>query len=341
MRIVAAVLSVPWIVLTGTLWPASAWNDTGHQVVALIAWDNLSPGPRSKLVAMMRQAEPATRLPSLFPEDKRAMEVRAREFFRRAATWPDLIRDVPELHHPTWHHRDFYWRQDQGRAIDLPDLHVHPENLLERLHHFKKLLASRTVSGPRARDRHRVGLASRGRHSPAAALQRARHGHRAEGRPWRPGLRAGAAVAATSPGERYSLHAYWDDMLDRAVPRRSGERLGVYLQRAAALVVSQHPRAQLEAELKPGQFDAWARESVVAAQSAYPSSLHRGQEPSADYRNLGIRVALGSSGTGGLSAGADAPGRRWRRRTLTRSARVLSAPCPAAIKSGGGRRRTG
>ena len=82
-------------------------------------------------------------------------------------------------------------------------------------------------------------------------------------------------------------------MLDRAVPRRSGERLGVYLQRAAALVVSHHPRAQLEAELEPGQFDAWARESVVAAQSAYPASLRRGQEPSADYRNLSIQVALG------------------------------------------------
>jgi len=145
VRIVAAVLSVLWIVLSGTLWPAGAWNDTGHQVVALIAWDNLPPEPRSKLVAMMRRAEPATRLPSLFPEDKRAMEVRAREFFRRAATWPDLIRSVPELHHPTWHHRDFYWRQDKGRAIDLPDLQVHPENLLERLQHFKKLLANPTA----------------------------------------------------------------------------------------------------------------------------------------------------------------------------------------------------
>ena len=41
-----------------------------------------------------------------------------------------------------------------------------------------------------------------------------------------------------------------------------------------------------------------------------------------------------SSGTGGLSAGADAPGRRGHRR-----ARVLSASCPAAIKSRGGRRR--
>lgn len=299
MRIVAAVLSVPWIVLTGNLWPASAWNDTGHQVIALIAWDNLSPGPRSKLVAMLRQAEPATRLPSLFPLDNRAMEVRARELFRRAATWPDLVRDVPELHHSTWHHRDFYWRQDKGRAIDLPDLQVHPENLLERLHYFKKLLANPTVP---ARERasgiawvlHLVGDIHQPLHCSArvtAIERKGDHGGR--------GFELAGLSPPHSPGERYSLHAYWDDMLDRAVPRRSGERLGVYLQRAAALVVSHHPRLQLEAELKPGQFDAWARESVVAAQSAYPASLRRGQEPSADYRNLGIQVALGRLALGG------------------------------------------
>ena len=293
MRIVAAVLSLLSIVLMGTLWPASAWNDTGHQVVALIAWDNLSPGPRSKLVAMMRQAEPATRLPSLFPEDKRPMEARAGEFFRRAAAWPDLIREVPELHHPTWHHRDFYWRQDRGRAIDLPDLRVHPENLLERLHYFRKLLANPAVP---VRERaigiawalHLVGDVHQPFHCSARVTSIERQGDRG-GQDFELAPRS----LPHPPGERYSLHAYWDDMLDRAVPRRSGERLGVYLQRAAALVVSRHPRAQLEAELKPGQFDAWARESVVAAQSAYPASLRRGQEPSADYRNLSIQVALG------------------------------------------------
>ena len=292
MRIVGAALSVPWIVLMGHLWPASAWNDTGHQVVALIAWDNLPPELRSKLVAMMRQAEPATRLPSLFPEDKRSMDVRAREFFRRAATWSDLIREVPELHQPTWHHRDFYWRQDRGRAIDLPDLQVHPENLLERLHYFKKLLANPTVP---VRERaigiawvgHLVGDIHQPLHCSARVTAVERKGdHGGQDFELAPRSRP------HSPDGRYSLHAYWDDMLDRAVPRRSGERLGDYLQRAAALVVSQHPRAQLEADLKPGQVDAWARESVVAAQSAYPSSLRRGQEPSADYRNLGIQVAL-------------------------------------------------
>jgi hypothetical protein len=244
-------------------------------------------------VAMMRQAEPATQLPSLFPEDKRAMEVRAREFFRRAATWPDLIRDVPELHHSTWHHRDFYWRQDRGLAIDLPDLLVHPENLLERLHFFRKVLANPTVP---ARERaigiawalHLVGDIHQPFHCSARVTTTERKGDHG-GQDFEVAFRS----PPHPPRERYSLHAYWDDMLDRAVPRRSGERLGAYLQRAAVLVVSHHPRAQLEPELKPGQFDAWARESVIAAQSAYPASLRRGQEPSADYRSMGAQVALG------------------------------------------------
>jgi hypothetical protein len=278
--------------LTGTPWPASAWNDTGHQVVALIAWDHLPPEPRGKLVAAMRQAEAATRLPILFPGGERTMEVRAREFFRRAAIWPDLVRDVPELHHPTWHHRNFYWRQDRGRAIDLPDLHVHPENLLERLHYFKKLLVNPAVP---ARERavgiawvmHLVGDVHQPFHCSARVTSIERKGDHG-GHDFE--------LAPRSPPrpveERYSLHAYWDDMLDRAVPRQSGERLGVYLQRAAAHVVSQHPRVRLEADLDPGYFDVWARESLVAAQSAYPDSLRRGQEPSADYRKLAIHVAL-------------------------------------------------
>ena len=262
MRIVAAVLSVLWIVLTGTLGPASAWNHTGHQVVALIAWDNLSPGPRGKLVAMMRQAEPATRLPSLFPEDKRAMEVRAREFFRRAATWPDLIRDVPELQHPTWHHRDFYWRQDQGRAIDLPDLHVHPENLLERLHYFKKLLASRTVP---ARERaigiawvlHLVGDVHQPLHCSARVTAIERKGDHGgqdfELAPRSPPHPRESGIPCTPTGTTCSTGLCPGDQASDWASTCSASRLS-----SCPIIRGR----SVEAELKPGQFDAWARESV-------------------------------------------------------------------------------
>lgn len=291
MRIIAAGLIVPWVVLV-SLGPASAWNDTGHQVVALIAWDNLSPGQRDTLVASMRQAEAGTRLPGLFPVDERAAEIRAREFFLRAATWPDLIRDAPELHHATWHHRGFYWRQERGRAIELPDLEVQPENLLERLGHFKEFLAS---AGAPTRDRaiaiawvlHLVGDIHQPLHCSArvtAIEPRGDHGGQEFGLP--------ATLSPRPTAGRYSLHAYWDDMLDRAVPRGAREPRGRYVRRAASVVVAHHPRAGLEPELKPGEFDAWARESLIEAQRAYPASLRRGEEPPADYQEVSARVTF-------------------------------------------------
>jgi hypothetical protein len=292
VRIVTAAVCVPWIALTGSLGPASAWNDTGHQVVALVAWENLSPESRGRLVAIMRLAEPTTRLPGLFPRDRREMEIRAREFFRRAATWADLIRDVPELHRATWHHRDFYWKQDKGRAIDLPDVRVHPENLLERLHYFESLLVKPTAP---ARERaiglawllHLVGDIHQPFHCSARVTAIEKGGDHG-------GHDFALAPSPQRPrGERYSLHAYWDDMLDRAVPRGPDESLDEYLLRATAVVVSLHPPSQFAAGLKPGQFEAWARESVVVAQSAYPARLRRGGEPPGDYRNSAVRVTLG------------------------------------------------
>jgi len=38
-----------------------------------------------------------------------------------------------------------------------------------------------------------------------------------------------------------NLHHYWDTMIDRAVPRQSGETTRAYLLRAAAVIEAQHP----------------------------------------------------------------------------------------------------
>ena len=139
------------------------------------------------------------------------------------------------------------------------------------------------------------------------------------------------------PGERYSLHAYWDDMLDRAVPRRSGERLGDYLQRAAALVVSQHPRAQREGEAQAGTVRCVGPR--IGRRRPERLSVEPPPRPGAVRRISEAEHTSGPrpSSTGRLSAVADAAGRRRRRQTLTRLRRtVSSAPRPAAIKSGGG-----
>ena len=218
MRIVAAVLSVLWIVLAGTLWPASAWNDTGHQVVALIAWDNLAPEPRSKLVAIMRQAEPATRLPSLFPEDKRAMEVRAREFFRRAATWPDLICSVPELHQiPRGTTATSTGGRTRGARSTCPTSRC-----------IQKIFWSGSTTStkfPRIQPFRPASARSASRGSCIWwATFTSRFIAARASLPERKGDHGGQdfELAPRSPprhaGERYSLHAYWDDMLTGLCP---------------------------------------------------------------------------------------------------------------------------
>ena len=35
--------------------PAHAWNATGHEAVALVAWDHLTPATRAKLTALLEQ----------------------------------------------------------------------------------------------------------------------------------------------------------------------------------------------------------------------------------------------------------------------------------------------
>src|SRR5215471_18800725 len=110
MRSTLVAIGACWLLVAAGIGSAEAWGPMGHQVVAAIAWDNLSEQTRKKVVALMQQAPPEAGLASLFPQDTRPLDVREREFFIVASTWPDIVRSLqpPErhaFHHPTWHYR--------------------------------------------------------------------------------------------------------------------------------------------------------------------------------------------------------------------------------------------
>ena len=88
---------------------ASAWNDTGHMLTTLVAWEQMDERSRTWAVGLLEQhprfAEDFARRmpPGLDDAD------RARWIFARAATWPDVARgfdgeDERRYHHPTWHY---------------------------------------------------------------------------------------------------------------------------------------------------------------------------------------------------------------------------------------------
>src|ERR1041385_9042187 len=131
------------------------WNDTGHMMVARIAWDNLSPAARQQMVALVMQAPANSCLRELFPQDNRPLAERERQFFIAAATWPDVIRPRDNdtrpcrlLHHREWHFVDHFWSGTSGSPNDPPhdvNIAIAQINAAERLQLFRNQVGSTVV----------------------------------------------------------------------------------------------------------------------------------------------------------------------------------------------------
>ena len=89
-----------------TLAPASpAWNNKGHMVVARIAWKELSPAERTKIVEILASHPHAAE----FLKADRPQNIPEEEWmFLRAATWSDWVRGGPPerraFHKAKWHY---------------------------------------------------------------------------------------------------------------------------------------------------------------------------------------------------------------------------------------------
>src|SRR5271169_5090411 len=87
-----------------------AWNATGHEIVARIAWDNLTPEAKAKVTEILRQHPDYAR--ALTKDTTPAGDARDKQAFIIAATWPDLIRGANfgkshiTYNHPYWHYVD-------------------------------------------------------------------------------------------------------------------------------------------------------------------------------------------------------------------------------------------
>lgn len=115
-----------------------AWIDTGHKVVALIAWEDLTPKTRSVVTALLKQHP---RYDKDLLQDATADESpddQARTVFATAATWPDMVRSPanPMNHvanHPAWHYIDIPFIEGGVTAPPDNDKTPGPHNIVEAL----------------------------------------------------------------------------------------------------------------------------------------------------------------------------------------------------------------
>ena len=107
--------------------PARAWNDTGHMVVAHLAWQRLTPEQRQAVTAILRehphwQEFLVSQRPDNVPEDQWA--------FLRAATWPDWVKhEYQQFNHPKWHYINIPF-VPPGSSLRVADHEPGNENIL-------------------------------------------------------------------------------------------------------------------------------------------------------------------------------------------------------------------
>jgi hypothetical protein len=239
---------------------ARAWNATGHETVALIAYDQLSPAERSTLVGILEQHPRRDRdlLSNLQPGDDRATAL-----FITAATWPDIVRSpVNPLnrseHHPQWHYVDFPFELDGVKGAEPAlqwDGKSDPANLIEAMQKVEpEFVAPHSTPARRAIDlcwiEHLVGDI----HQPLHSIS-------LYSKDFPTGDRGGNLIYFTgSDGQPDNLHWYWDSL--------EGRVLNLALIRPIASRVEQeHPLMSLQQPLTRMTVREWADESNEIAKA--------------------------------------------------------------------------
>ncbi len=272
---------------------ALAWNGTGHELVAGIAWDNMSPDTQQKAIALLKSAPKDACLLDLFPGDSRPLAERQREFFMRAATWPDVVKSgaCTRFNQGNWHFADRFWKGvSGGTGSDTPTddsaIPMAATNAFERLTALRGTVNCDTCGTPAERATqlawilHLTGDIHQPLHAEARVTAASPQGDR------------GGNDFVLAPKSISPLHTFWDRIIDNSILDKPAEKQIAYLDRVIAMIVNDHPKASEAARLKPGDFEAWSREGFETAKSvAYPASLHEKQTPATAYKKQVFSIA--------------------------------------------------
>lgn len=231
------------------LYPAHAWNRTGHKVTATIAYEALAPHQRRHVAALLRHHPDYPAWRAAYDGAPVGTEF-DRYVVMQASVWPDQIRgEGGPYDHPEWHYADYPLVPPAFPFRDRPA----PGN--DAVHGIRQSLAVLRDASASAEARaahlswllHLVGDLHQPLH--ASALTNATYPT---------GDRGGNDFYVRRDGEAVRLHSLWDGLLGRADDPAS-------VARQAAALEAAHPRARLpELRAAPSAL-AWSRESRAAA----------------------------------------------------------------------------
>ena len=309
MRTSKLLLLIFAIVTIASAQRAAGWDGTGHEAVAAIAWDNMKPATQAKVSKILGAAQKDDCLQEL------SSGTNAREFFIRAATWPDVVRPNNRPGHPDtrtctkFHDRDahffdhFWSGVSESKGQDAPhDVTVVPTDppttdAVKRLEEFRPLVACtktpcQATPAERAHDLawmlHLVGDINQPLHNAARVTTEPKEDEGDHG--------GNFFLILSKDGKTLSnLHSFWDEIIDDPSidpSKPKGEPKIAYINDVIAKIQAAHPKSSLAAQLESGQFDKWSTEGFATAERvAYPKTLERKKTPSDTYRTAVLNAA--------------------------------------------------
>ena len=295
--------------------PALAWGNTGHEAIAYLAWQQMTPATKARVMVLLQQVPPITtatttipgyviwvsQLPTGLTDDQKN-----RYLFMRAATWADSLKheglmdsDTPppgvtvDVHigfsdqqsHGYWHFIDTAFSDDGGAVPPTP-----VPNVVTQIVAFREFIASSEDDLLKAYDlawlEHLVGDI----HQPLHASVRYNAGSGDLGGndvkiklTAAQKLRFECAPSTFAPAE---LHAFWDD-LPGSCSAQNGLKPG-----AAFALRLPHLLTKGDARLADTDPASWAADSLsVAEKDAYVAPIGPGIVPTDGTSSYDITTA--------------------------------------------------
>lgn len=242
-----------------------AWNSTGHEVVAQIAYDQLSDAAKAKIIAVLKNHP---RLKQDLLLDAGNGEDPDLAMFLRAATWPDMVRYPTNPlqhteHHGKWHYVDYPFNLDGvvgPQPVEDWDGTSDPANLLQAMQKMlSQLKDPQTTPDRQAIDlcwvEHLVGDV----HQPLHAVS-------LYSKEYPTGDQGGNLDVVANPGDiivgtpSINLHSMWDDLEGLSLKPEN-------IRAIADRIEKEEPADSVKDHLLPGDVKAWAMESFELAKS--------------------------------------------------------------------------
>lgn len=285
------------IFMLGLAGDASAWDDVGHRITAYIAWQRMTPATRENVVRVLRAAPEDAQLSTFYmvygPEPE---ETRKREYFERAATWPDIVRDraferrYKGYHHSNWHYEDITWRQLPNGKPELLSEQTEGGQAIKKIVEFDKFIRSASESDKDkavavAWIEHLIGDTHQPLHTSARITDLEPKGDQ------------GGNLFLLSPKEtpradQLNLHWFWDSIVSRNSPLKGDTCDREYVESLAERIMKEYPFSKMQGRLELGQYPQWQKESFAFNPTdVFTPELKRFEPPSPKYKRNALRVA--------------------------------------------------